>query len=198
MNYELPRRPVNYRAPSFSWASVDGNITPGLPSDNGILLEIEAVHLDYVTSDITGAIKGGYLQLRVRLKQLRILQHFIEGRNQWILAVNGTEISTLEDFGCSGEMQPFVRLDEPREEFAESITAKSLYYIPVRISTDPKGNLYLLLLEALDNPRGTFRRIGFARSFVHATKEALLATSENEHELPCREYRNGLHSITII
>ena len=197
-NYELARRPVSYRAPSFSWASVDGAVTPGLPSDKGILLEIEAVHLDYVTNDITGAVKGGYLQLRGRLKQLQLLRRFTEVRNQWILVVNGTEISTLEELGCAGEMQPFVRLDDPREDFAESIAAKSLCCIPTRISTDPECNLYLLLLEVLENARGTFRRIGFARSFVHVTKEALLATSENEPGLPCREYRDGLHSITII
>ena len=198
LNHKLAGRPTCYRAPSFSWASIDGVITPGLPSDKGILLEIEGVHLDYVTNDITGAIKGGHLQLRGRLKEVQLLRRLAKGRNQWILLLNGTEISTLEEPGCAGEMQPFVRLDDPREDFAESIAGKSLYCIPARISTNPEGNLYLLLLEALENARGTFRRIGFARSFVHVSKEALLATSENEPRLPCRAYRDGLHSITII
>ena len=198
LNHELAGRPASYRAPSFSWASVDGVITPGLPSDKGILLEIEGVHLDYVTNDITGAIKGGYLQLRGRLKQVQLLRRLTEGRNQWILLLNGTEISTMQEPGCAGEMQPFVRLDDPREDSAASIAGKSLYCIPVRISTDPEGNLYLLLLEILENARGIFRRIGFARSFVQITKEAFLATSENEPRLPCREYCDGLHSITII
>ena len=198
LNHELAGPPVSYRAPSFSWTSVDGVIAPGIPYAKEILLEIEAVHLDYVTNDVTGAVKGGYLQLRGRLKQIQLLRRLKGKRNQWILVMNGTEISTLEERGCAGEMQPSVRLDDRRESFAESVVGKSLYYIPASMSTNPESNLYLLLLEVLEESRGTFRRIGLVRSFVHATKEALLATGENESGLPCREYRNGLHSITII
>jgi hypothetical protein len=65
----------------------------------------------------------------------------VEGLNQWSLVVNSSEISTLEELGYTREMQPFIRLNDPQEDFAESIAGISLYCIPARISIDLEGNL---------------------------------------------------------
>jgi hypothetical protein len=52
-------RPREYRAPSWSWASIDGPITPGEPRIQDSLITIEDYHLDYWTRDKTSAIRGG-------------------------------------------------------------------------------------------------------------------------------------------
>ncbi|EPE30962.1 heterokaryon incompatibility protein [Glarea lozoyensis ATCC 20868] len=195
---DMSSRAMSYRAPSFSWACVDGAIMPGMPSDQGILLDIEAVQLEYFTDDHTGAIRGGYLNVRARLKQIQLIRRFTGGRDQWIMILNGIEISTMNDLGRQGESQPLIMLDDLRESYAEFVAGKIFYIVPARLSTNLSGNLYMLLLEALENDWGTYRRVGYARSFVKATQKALLEPKEQDAGFPCREYRDGQHSITII
>ncbi|EGO54152.1 hypothetical protein NEUTE1DRAFT_13510, partial [Neurospora tetrasperma FGSC 2508] len=57
-------RPGVYRAPSWSWASIDGVIWPSTWPQDGCLFEIEDVHLSYATPDKTGGITAGWLRLR--------------------------------------------------------------------------------------------------------------------------------------
>lgn len=108
--------PPEYRAPSFSWASIDGRVFPGQPSEDGVLIKVEDIKLG-VGHDITGAVAGGYVKPRGKSKEIQLSRRFWGDRDQWVMAVNGVEVSTLEEQEVAGEVQPFVRLDVRHDDF---------------------------------------------------------------------------------
>jgi hypothetical protein len=66
-------RPSSYRAPSWSWASIDGRILPNNTETAmdkcQLCLEILSSDLDLVSEDPTGQIKGGSLQVHGLMKR---------------------------------------------------------------------------------------------------------------------------------
>ncbi|EMD84756.1 hypothetical protein COCC4DRAFT_88914, partial [Bipolaris maydis ATCC 48331] len=68
----LPR-PLVYRSPTWSWASVDGHVRPNLHwEDRELLIHVEDVVLSHATEDTTGAVTGGWLDLCGFLKPVRL------------------------------------------------------------------------------------------------------------------------------
>ncbi|EUC43661.1 hypothetical protein COCMIDRAFT_44497, partial [Bipolaris oryzae ATCC 44560] len=66
-------RPLVYRSPTWSWVSVDGRIRPNLYwTDRRLLIHVEDVVLSYAAEDTTGAITGGWVDLRGILKPVRL------------------------------------------------------------------------------------------------------------------------------
>jgi hypothetical protein len=65
-------RPEKYRAPSFSWASVDGIIRTGGFSDEKFLIDITEVSISPATADLTGLVNQGFLRIRGILKELQL------------------------------------------------------------------------------------------------------------------------------
>ncbi|KAL1603558.1 hypothetical protein SLS60_005146 [Paraconiothyrium brasiliense] len=65
-----PHKPRSYRAPSWSWASVDGPIDPpwkdSLLKDAGRRCHVVDVHCELSTGDPTGKLRSAYLILRGR------------------------------------------------------------------------------------------------------------------------------------
>lgn len=110
VNDEPSQRSIEYRAPSFSWASIDGKISMGDITDRGMLIEVRDVKLDFVTGDQTGLVKGGFLRLSGTLKNLEIVRHPLG--QTWIMVVNGIEARRRdgEDWERLG---PLVYLDVP-------------------------------------------------------------------------------------
>ena len=73
-NFEPSERPSKYRAPSWSWASVDGRlhwaqITLDRPPVSASLLEVLSVETFPVTNETTGQLSGGFCLLRGVLRQ---------------------------------------------------------------------------------------------------------------------------------
>ena len=70
-----PRRASNYRAPSWSWASIDGPVlspgrtSPKSPINAARLLD---VHVELLTDDPYGAIKTAYIRLQASLVSARV------------------------------------------------------------------------------------------------------------------------------
>lgn len=68
-------RPPRYRAPSWSWASIDGVVMTlpfelGQAAFEGVVIDVVDVQLEYAVPDnITGPVLGGYLDLRGRLRR---------------------------------------------------------------------------------------------------------------------------------
>jgi hypothetical protein len=64
--------PILYRPPSWSWASVDGNIIPADHTVAECLIHVEDVVLNHASEDMTGAVTGGWLDLRGMLKPMKL------------------------------------------------------------------------------------------------------------------------------
>ncbi|EAQ93756.1 hypothetical protein CHGG_01991 [Chaetomium globosum CBS 148.51] len=67
--YGKTSRPAEYRAPSWSWASIDGPVAPGPQLLKHPLIKVEEVHLEYLTDDVYGAVTWGWIRLRGALRQ---------------------------------------------------------------------------------------------------------------------------------
>jgi hypothetical protein len=197
-----PSLPATYRAPSWSWAAVDGAVNPGLPDIDvsDFLIEVESVHLDRSTNNQFGSVKDGWLRLRGVLKQLALLPHRSAtpvNHGDWSMIVNGVHISVPAD-SAMREPQPHVMLDTPHDDFNELNAAETLYCMPARVREGEDGSIYILILELENRERAIFRRIGIARGWGKEVKEMILAHSTEESLLPCEEFSSGRHSICVI
>jgi hypothetical protein len=187
INDEPSKRPIEYRAPSFSWASIDGMINTAEITDKGMLIEVQEVKLDYVTSDQTGLVKGGYLRLNGTLKRLKIVRHPLG--QPWIMVVNDVE-ARRRDGEEWERLGPLVHLDVHQADFNDSNEKQTLYCMPARAPHGRWTFLSCLILESIDEAAGTFRRIGMAMS--HKAEviqiQILLEHCDNEAGLPCEFY----------
>jgi len=67
--YEAPgTRPTKYRAPSWSWASIDAPtnraLKPGRTHEQDLLAGILSVSVESPTGDTTGQVTSGYIRVR--------------------------------------------------------------------------------------------------------------------------------------
>ncbi|KAK1711538.1 heterokaryon incompatibility protein [Colletotrichum acutatum] len=201
---EAQARPSVYRAPSWSWAAVDGHITPGIMDLEAveILIEVQDLHLDYITSDTTGLISGGWLQLWGSLKKLELLPDafFSSHSNDFeflMMVVNGVPVSVRAD-SVMKEYQPHVYLDDNQQWESTQNHQQELFCMPARTRPGNDGSIYVLLLQLEDGKNGTFRRIGIARGWGKEVRESLLACNAEESTLPCVRYEGGRHLVRIV
>lgn len=97
---EEGRRPTVYRAPSWSWASVEGEcILDVLSNDIKPLIEIRSAHVDLANDDELGPVEGGYLDVTGQLlflgwnapesqSNLQVPGFYIEARLQTDCSLN--------------------------------------------------------------------------------------------------------------
>ncbi|KAK0372913.1 heterokaryon incompatibility protein [Colletotrichum limetticola] len=155
-------RPEVYRAPSFSWASVDGKIITGpLIDQSKLLIEVEDVRIEYVSKNKTGLVKGGHVDLRCCVLPFEMFVKSGSQRRFLSLKVNGViVIASRKD--PQRNIGPLVHMDIGQESFNDENTTGSLYYIVAQKQDEPDGFVRCLLLMAVDEKRKVFKRIGLA------------------------------------
>ncbi|KAI8720062.1 HET domain-containing protein [Fusarium sp. LHS14.1] len=189
-------RPREYRAPTWSWASIDGPVTPGEPRIQDSLIIVQDYHLDYQTDDKTAAIRGGWLRLRGVLRKTTLKRKVAEGY-YWDMLLDGEKVNTQEEtppINC----EPRVMLDILQEDFDQENAQGLLFSMCARSKNEEGRGMYILLLKMVQGEAGTFQRIGLVYAWSTKVKEWVLMRSPGEAQLPCLEYRDGLHSIRIV
>jgi hypothetical protein len=193
------RRPRVFRAPSFSWASVDaqtgpdgqpGNgITYGEVTDQDLLIKVgqgdegQGVVIKNQTANSFGLVAGGHIMVYGKLRRIKLFQGE-KGRSYWRLLDR--------DFVCpklSEERHHNVYLDAPYddEELLGIFGSEKVYCLPAARGPRSEDNeskyiICLILRQAHDddfqlqdtrNPlekRATFRRIGMTKLSVWGDK----------------------------
>ncbi|CAH0044471.1 unnamed protein product [Clonostachys solani] len=147
-------RPENYRAPSWSWASIEANEGVNLwhtPLRERVLVEIEEASVTPLSNiDVTGEVIDGHLRLRGSVLQAELIIHDPSAREE------------------SGRLQIRVQGEKVDGKFFpdENITATStsVYCLPVWVATKPLDNkegAVALILKPVDGkPRGWYSRLG--------------------------------------
>jgi hypothetical protein len=196
----IKSRPVVYRAPSWSWASIERQVIyRRKTNDDHVLYHIEDVHLTHATQDTTGRILSGWLQVRACLKPTRLTWHIHAESNDlnqghWDMLLDNAD-EKLHN-GIMFDAHPL-----NHTSFDEDNAQDRLFYIPTMKWTR-KSDLVAcgLLLRVVDRDEGVFERLGLIHDGWGKHLPAILADLEEEvkKSLPCIRYEDGMHTIHII
>jgi hypothetical protein len=145
-----------YRAPSWSWASIDGPVIPSYlyedPQDGVVILVgIKSCRATTTTGDAFSELSSGVIQLSGFLSKLK-LQLVFESElvTYCSVSLNGMWLNTTGSL-----VYTHVVLDHKPPESQE------MFCFPILLRRDPYGwHLECLILVAIEGRKGTFERIG--------------------------------------
>ena len=169
--YDSPgTRPSEYRAPSWSWASVNPQTDRGLITggfyDMGILAEDVEVNVESLGRDTTGQIIGGYLRIRGPLctaqfqprKETDISTHSRLG-----VRMGGTERSGVVYEDIHDKMQAS----------DETIGGHQYHLLIIQLESGKPATLEGLALQPTGIRNGQFRRCGLVYISLTDTETAV-------------------------
>ncbi|KAK3375785.1 hypothetical protein B0T24DRAFT_525001 [Lasiosphaeria ovina] len=198
----LTFRAAEYRAPTWSWASVDGKLMLGSARLGSPLIKVEDWNLTYTTPDTTGGISGGWLRLAGVLMEMKLNRNppSTQVGNEWNMTLESVEITIQHDE--VKQIEPLVILDLNDDEFYKGNNDGCLFAMPAR---SPEGAadgtaMYILLFKLVCKDTATYERIGLARAWSESMKLKILGLnrSPEKPQPPCLQYRDGRHSIRVI
>lgn len=143
-----------YRAPSWSWASIDGNVKISDKNhyfSGDTLIEILEVVIDLVGKDEFGKVQGGHLNLL--------------GNTIYHEVLEGEEKSGLYKIFLNGEVNSGIRL-EIDDNMGTKTSTNRLCCLPLHLYFDQR-RLYLsgLVLKCVDVTKNEYRRVGLFEYF---------------------------------
>lgn len=171
-----------YRAPSWSWASTEGEVwfDDASQADRQDLMKILDVKIETVSADRTGQVRGGFVRVQCKLCSMDSLR--------------GNSDLALDRAGLQG--------DYGRCCWDPNITddVRTDYFMGTTRGSDWLNGI---ILQESGSKRGQYRRRGFLRFFgSSAYLDAVMEAIKNdpfESGYPCEEYDEILkHTITII
>lgn len=197
--YPGPRRSrTDYRAPSFSWASVDAIVRySGFIEEENVIISIMDVKLDFVTDDFTGLCRSGHLVFQGRL-QRAIFTHKPRKAGDRTLRITGSDGVLL---GMTN-----LGLDELPSYF-EPVGRHDLYGVAWAFHPDeflsegpqPTIEVEYILFHAVDPGVGVFQRIGSATYTCYdEDRKSCLSAGPEAAYYPCLMYKDGQPTIKVI
>jgi hypothetical protein len=153
-------QPTTWRAPSWSWASVDGPVDFSDSSSDHLLISVQDVVLIHATEDKMGLLTGGWLDLRGALKPMRVSYdrdtQSVFGK--WTITGLGMTDEALPRNSISLYLNS--RYPDP-SVFGGDKTEIDLFYMPASFSNDPERlTANLLLLRVINRDELLFERVG--------------------------------------
>ena len=140
-----PTRPRPYRAPSWSWASVDGEVLSYGVRNNGIIITILDAVVTPVGADSTGQIKDGSIRLSGRILPAELVRPSGPGPRYITVRVDSEVFETY-----------YLHDTNP-----EALDGLSVYILPIRsYDLDNTPWINCLVLDPAPQGNGTYERIG--------------------------------------
>ncbi|ESA42159.1 HET-domain-containing protein [Neurospora crassa] len=199
------KRPEIYRAPSWSWASIDGPLSTGTPMkgpDHGFKIRVEDVQLSYLTEDKTGAVTGGQLRLRGTLFETELARvSCTNGTVEWTVKLEGVHVLDEQVLPAPASLNPRVCLDVMQENFERENEDGLLFSMVAKTGESVGEHMYMLLFKLVDRQRGVFERLGIMLVAGDITKRRVLDVERgfDKPSLPCVElHEDGQYSIIVI
>jgi hypothetical protein len=150
-------RVMTYRAPSWSWAAVDGSVE--MLSDWSqleCLVTITGAHVVPLGGDVMGQVKGGHIELRGTILNADfryLLSHMTMG-------IYGTIVTTFKDrvVELNGEIHP----DYVSDDFGDESRRTTITMLPILSKTkgDYPASSHGLILQPVDDQPGVYKRRG--------------------------------------
>lgn len=223
----LSRRPRDnhqtliYRAPSFSWASIDAQhgkgVTYGEVTDQDLFIEVhpgkDSVSITYkVPGNLYGEVQGGHVMVWGQLRKIRLLKG-VRGRFYWLLQGRSEVCPPEQSNELETEEHRNVYLDCPTDDEDQILDTENVFCVPAALGsrTEDRESKYIICLilqhvpennkqlESLDlsDRRGVYRRIGLTKLSRWADKRAYqhirkpLSTDRDYPQRPHEYGRNG-------
>jgi hypothetical protein len=195
--------PATYRAPTWSWPAADMAIYMETQCDGIMQIKVVDMQLQHATSDTTGVVTGGWLDLMGQLRPMRLYQQSRRLRQSYYILINGCVIKSLEEDEESeskGMSIHFDTLPEEYDAFRVDSLANNLYCMICRTPSGDWDYVQLLLLRLVDPEKKLYERLGTAMVSIDTgcATEWTDINEEIKQRLPCLDYQNGLHTIRII
>ena len=138
-------RPMSYRAPSWSWASIDGKVWSSRSGYDGVVITVLDVRVTPIGPESTGQIKDGFIRLNGRIFLAELFGKPMLQRMNLTLRIN------------SEDLYGWCKLDT---QFP-AIGTLNVYFLLIRSKTyENEQWLYGLILQAAARGNGTYERIG--------------------------------------
>ncbi|KAF4626407.1 hypothetical protein G7Y89_g11750 [Cudoniella acicularis] len=187
-------RPESYRAPSWSWASLDGKIDIDFPAPSPSMIfnfhvTLTDIHVEQLTSDPFAQVKAGYIRLRGHLLTL-----IIQRTTASIFSRARAYDALLNGQRTKGRVYPDMDLG--------NANVPSLHFMPFYSSTMETSQCVGLLLQPTGVLKGQFRRCGRLIIYGEAVKVAggpLWANIKNHDWLEYESFDgSSLYTISVI
>jgi len=181
------RRPSKYRAPSWSWASVDTQIiNKFVDRELFSVIAVTDSHIDHLSSDPFSQVTGGWIRVRGTLHPALLYpsdNHSWDLKYNLVLPQTGRQLYAMPDtepktseFSRRAVRNPIIRGDRSREmeEVLDSFKENGmfvswyenpLYLLPVVSDVLEKGT-FGIVLEPVASEQGTYKRWGWFEESV--------------------------------
>lgn len=180
-NYGTWTRQEEYRAPTWSWASVNGPVditwsnssihgpitaeridnSPGGKFRQAVLIIIDRVQMDYLSEDQFGPVRGGRIHISCRLAPVCVVSREHD--------TDGMSLSLKLYLECLITIKrATIRTDVNFKHGLRTLGVfRDIFFMPIlRTATESKGTtLRGILLEEVQGTPGTFRRFGWCLVF---------------------------------
>ncbi|KAK3317382.1 heterokaryon incompatibility protein-domain-containing protein [Cercophora scortea] len=193
----LVARPGEYRAPSWSWAAVDGPISPnqyGYMDRDKLLITVDAVDVRCSTENLTGSVSDGWLRLRGLLKRVRLMRR--PGQAGWSVVLG--DLVVEEDRSREIMLWTTVLFDSKNGDDDDEWEREECTLFCMIASDFEDLSARVLLFQAVDANAGIFRRVGLALIWDQMFRRGLREKSREDKGVPCVQYMDGLHLICIV
>jgi hypothetical protein len=166
-------RQTEYRAPTWSWASIDGRILPGTPGlypkQKNILINIHEAKTTLASSDPFGAVKDGHLVISGRITRVLLLAAGaavtqFEGTASYNLQVCAGSTQLIPEGTAMERLHPALK-DCTYEDGEAALDAyEAIYFVPVSDECEGgqfgKNGSAGILLQREEDSTSCFRRFG--------------------------------------
>lgn len=168
-------RPEHYRAPTWSWASMDGTIMPPDTRISNLYVTLVDIQINHLTNDAFGQVRNGFVRLRGPLLTVtfekKSMDEFLDGQE---LGEEGLQpVVDLDDDLSAHSYDPYIdtyydaflngqqlghESPSPSVDLDDSILEHPLHFMPFckGSNTSHQG----LLLQPTGTAKGQFRRCG--------------------------------------
>lgn len=168
------KRPERYRAPSWSWASVDNASLftyhegySWFPKRHRVLVSVIEATTTPLTSDDTGQLQGGSLTLKCRLLRANLAKGPRDGQ------IGAEKLETIEGIRIHHQREKWAGYYLMRFDTVEDERCSPILFVPIQVEEDKenradesriRGNYYGLVLEKSGN---SYKRIGKLRYDIY-------------------------------
>jgi hypothetical protein len=184
-------RPERYRAPSWSWASIDGRISIPAhtnPTNLNFLVTLIDAHVDHSTENAFGQVKNGYIRLCGPLLTITFEEKEPDDElmdSEYDAFLNGQQTE---------DVSPQMDVD--------GLIANHLHFMPFYVESSQNGPYALrgLLLQSTGKAKGQFRRCGvlILHDKAMATGWPSWTRIQNDNWLEYEEVTRNEYTISII